>query len=139
MKLQINADSTDVSLVIFINDITSAIGAGLEGVLFNAAGLTCYYLRPGAAAAQLALANVAVAGAHADGGFIEISAANMPGWYRLDLSDAIVAAGVTSAGVYLGEAADMAPLLIEIQLDAAAAVVRTPRHPAYIYQVPAIV
>lgn len=116
MKLRIAGGSTDVSLPIFIMDTRDTEGAGLEGVVWNAAGLTCYYVRPGAAAAQLALANVAVAGAHTDGGFIEVSAANMPGWYRLDLSDAVVAAGVTSVGVYLGEAANMAPLTFEIQL-----------------------
>ena len=116
MKLRIAGGSTDVSLPIFIMDTTNTEGAGLEGVVWNAAGLTCYYVRPGAAAAQLNLANVAVAGAHVDGGFVEISAANMPGWYRLDLSDAIVLAGVTSVGVYLGEAANMAPLAFEIQI-----------------------
>ena len=137
MKLELAAGSTDVSLVIFINDITSMTGAGLEGLAWNDAGLTCYYVRPGAVAVQLVLANVAVAGAHVDGGFVEISAANMPGWYRLDLSDATVIAGVTSVGVYLGEAVDMAPNLIEIQL--ADEAVRIPRHPVYFYQVPAIV
>ena len=116
MKLRIAGNSADVSLPIFIMDTRDTEGAGLEGVVWNAAGLTCYYVRPGAAAAQLNLANVAVAGAHVDGGFVEVSAANMPGWYRLDLSDAIVAAGVTSVGVYLGEAANMAPLAFEIQL-----------------------
>lgn len=116
MKLRIAGGSTNVSLPIFVMDARDTAGAGREGIVWNAANLTCYYVRPGAAAAQLVLANVAVAGAHVDGGFVEISAANMPGWYRLDLSDAIVAAGVTSVGVYLGEASGMAPLTFEIQL-----------------------
>ena len=116
MKLRIAGGSTDVSLVIFIQSTASVDGAGLTGLVFNTAGLSCYYVRPGAADAQLALANVAVAGAHADGGFVEIDAANMPGWYRLDLSDAIVAAGVTSVGIQAKGAADMAQLSIEIQL-----------------------
>ena len=116
MKLRIAGGGADVSLVIFIMDTTSADGDGLTGLVFNSAGLTCYYDRVGAAAAQLVLANVAVAGAHNDGGFVEIDAVNMPGWYRLDLSDAIHAAGVVNVGIHLQGAADMAPLSLDLQL-----------------------
>ena len=116
MKLRIAGNSTDVSLVVFIMDSRSVTGAGLAGIVFNAAGLSCFYVRPGSNDAELTLANVAVDGAHNDGGFIEIDATDMPGWYRLDLSDAIVAAGVTSVGVQVKGAANMAPLNIEIQL-----------------------
>ena len=116
MKLRIAGGTTDLSVPIFIMDTRSTEGEGLTGVLFNAAGLTCYYCRIGAAAAQLNLANVAVAGAHADGGFIEIDNTNMIGWYRLDLSDAVVAAAVTSVAVHLQGAANMAPLALEIQI-----------------------
>jgi hypothetical protein len=68
-----------------------------------------------------------VTGAHADGGFVEIDATNCPGWYRLDLSDAVVAAGVISVGIHLRGATNMVDLPIEIPLtgmdfyDAAAA------------------
>ena len=91
--------------------------------------MSCYYVRPGAADAQLALVNVAVAGAHADGGFVEIDAADMPGWYRFDISDAMVAAGVISVGIILKGAADMAANLIEIQLTGVLEI-RIPRIPA---------
>ena len=116
MKLRIAGGSTDVSLPIFIMDTTGTDGEGLTGLVWNAAGLTCFYCRIGAASAQLNLANVAVAGAHVDGGFVEIDNTNMIGWYRLDLSDAVVAAAVTSVAVHLQGAADMAPLTFEIQL-----------------------
>ena len=139
MKLEIAPGLTDISLVVFIQDITSVEGAGLTGLLFNSAGLACYYIRPGAAAVQLALANVAVAGAHADGGFIEIDATDMPGWYRLDLSDAIIAAGVTSAGIHLGGAANMASVLSEIQLLSEIAAARIPRYGFTNFQIPGIV
>lgn len=117
MKLQIYTGLTDVTLQVFINDTTSATGAGLTGLVWNTSGLVCYYDRGRTASAQLALASVAVAGAHTDGGFVEIDATNMPGWYRLDLSDAIVATGVDVTYVQLQGAANMAPCLIEIQLD----------------------
>lgn len=116
MKLRIAGGSTDVSLPIFIQDTASVIGAGLTGLAYDDAGLSCFYVRPGSNDAELTLASVAVDGAHSDGGFVEVDGTNMPGWYRLDLSDAIVASGVTSVGVQLKGAADMAQLNIEIQL-----------------------
>ena len=116
MKLRIAGDSTDVSLVVFIMDSSSVTGAGLTGLAYDTSGLSCYYVRPGSNDAELSLASIAVDGAHSDGGFVEIDSTNMPGWYRLDLSDAVVATAVTSAGVQLKGAASMAPLNLEIQL-----------------------
>jgi len=64
----------------------------------------------------VSLATQTVTGAHTDGGFVEIDATNMPGVYRLDLSDAILATGVNSVVVMLKGATGMAPLTLEIQL-----------------------
>ena len=118
MKLRIAGGSTDVSLPIFIMDTSDTDGAGITGLAYNSSGLTCYYDRVGSAAAQLTLVSgtASVSGAHSDGMFIEIDSTNMPGWYRLDLSDAIVAASVTSVGIHMQGATNMAPLAIEIQL-----------------------
>lgn len=88
----------------------------MTGLVYNSGSLTCYYARPGSASVQLALADQTVTGTHTDGGFKEIDATNMPGAYRLDLSDAILATGVDSVLVYLKGATDMAPLPLEIQL-----------------------
>jgi hypothetical protein len=115
-KLAVKPGSTDVSIQVWIQDSSSATGAGLTGLTFETASLTCYYCRPGAAAAALALATQTVDGAHSDGGFKEIDATNMPGWNRLDLSDAIVAAGVRSVGLHLHGATNMAPTPLEIDL-----------------------
>jgi len=116
MKLQLAKASTDVTIEIWIADSSSTTGAGLTGLVWNSAGLASYYARPLAVAAALTLATQTVTGAHSDGGFVEIDATNMPGWYRLDLSDAILATGVDSVGVHLEGATNMAPLPIEIQL-----------------------
>jgi hypothetical protein len=116
MKLALLKASTDVTLNIFIQDSRSATGAGLTGLVYNTSSLVCYYARERAAAAALSLATQTTTGAHSDGGFVEIDATNMPGAYRLDLSDAICATGVNSALVMLKGAANMVPLVIEIQL-----------------------
>jgi len=116
MKLIYKKGSTDVTVLVFIQDSTSTTGAGKTGLLYSSSGLVCYYARPGVAAAALALATQTVTGAHTDGGFVEVNATNMPGVYRLDLSDAILASGVNSAVVMLKGATGMAPLTLEIQL-----------------------
>lgn len=115
-KLSIRAGSLDVTLLVWIGDSASTTGGGKTGLVYNAAGLACYYARPGSAAAALTLATQTVTGAHADGGFVEIDGTNMPGLYRLDLSDAIVAAGARSVVVMLRGAAGMAPLVLELDL-----------------------
>ncbi len=115
-KLSIKKGSQDVTLLVFIMDSTSTSGAGKTGLTYNTANLVCYYIRPGSAAAQLSLATQTVTGTHTDGGFVEIDATNMPGVYRLDLSDAIVASGAISAVVMLKGATGMAPLTLELEL-----------------------
>lgn len=116
MKLLVKKATTDVTVYVFIQDSTVTTGAGKTGLVYNSSGLVCYYVRPLAAAAALSLVTQTVTGAHSDGGFVEVDATNMPGVYRLDLSDAICATAVNSVVVMLKGATGMAPLLLEIQL-----------------------
>lgn len=88
----------------------------MTGLAYNTASLVCYYVRPLGSATQLALATQTVTGAHSDGGFVEVDATNMPGVYRLDLSDAVCATGVPSVVVMLKGATNLASVLLEIQL-----------------------
>lgn len=113
MRRPITAGSTDQTIDIFVPDSSSLIGGGLTGLVYNTASLTCYF-RKGATgtSTQLSLANQSVVGAHTDGGFREIDSTNMPGAYRLDLSDTMV----DTAGnllIYLQGATNMAPVVIE--------------------------
>jgi len=115
-KNLVKAGSVDQTVYIFIQNSSVTTGAGLTGLVFNSAGLVCYYVRPLGSATQLTLATQTVTGAHSDGGFVEVSSANMPGVYRLDLSDAIVASGVDSVVLVLKGATNMAPVVMEIPL-----------------------
>ncbi len=116
MKKIIKAGSVDQTIDVFIQDSASTTGAGKTGLAYNTASLVCYY-RKGAtgSATALTLATQTVGGAHSDGGFVEISSANMPGMYRLDLSDTIVATAGTVT-LMLSGASGMAPLPIELQV-----------------------
>ena len=117
MKLQLKKDSTSVSIYVFIQDSSVATGAGLTGLVYNSSSLVAYYVRAAGTATQITLATLAAANsAYSSGGFKEIDATNMPGVYRLDLPDAVIATGVNSVVVMLKGATNMAPVVLEIQL-----------------------
>ncbi len=116
MKLSIQAGSTSQTVNVFIQDSSSNTGAGLTGLVFNTSGLTAYYGLPKAASVQITLATLAaVTSAWSSGGFKEIDATNMPGWYRFDIPDAALASG-RFVSVHFQGAANMAPLPLEIEL-----------------------
>lgn len=115
-KLALKKGATDVSVYVFAQDSSVTTGAGLTGLTFETASLDCYYVRPFGSASAITLTTQTVTGAHSDGGFVEVDATNMPGVYRLDLPDAVCAAGVPSAVVMLKGAVSMSPVVLEIQL-----------------------
>lgn len=117
-KLSIRPGATSTTVPLYITD---ASGNPRTGLAHNTAGLVCWYYRTRSAPVQITLATLANnAAAWSAGGFIEVSAANAPGHYRLDLPDAVAAAGagVRSAVVVLRGAATMAQVQLEIDLDA---------------------
>lgn len=116
MKLQVVKGKTSKTVNLVIKDSSSTTGAGLSGLAFNTAGLTAYYVRERAAPVAITLVTQTVTGAYASGGFVEIDATNMPGWYRLDIPDAALATGSESVDIMLKGAANMAPSELEIEL-----------------------
>lgn len=118
MKLSIKKGTTSKTIAVFIPDSSKTDGSGLTGLVYNSAGLVASYWRPGGSRTAITLATLAsVTAAYSSGGFIEIDATNMKGWYRLDLPDAVLATGADVAGVHLQGATNMAPVPLEIQLD----------------------
>lgn len=116
MKLAITKGTASKLIQIFIMDSSQTDGRGLTGLVFNTANLSAYYYREGAASpVQINLVTMVV-GTWASGGFAEIHAANMPGWYQVGLPDAALLTGADSVGVMLKGAADMAPVNAEFQL-----------------------
>lgn len=117
MKYFEDAGATSRSWLVRIGDSSVTDGSGLTGLVYNAGGLAAYYVRPGALPVEIALATLADGtAAWSSGGFVELDAAHMPGWYRFDPPNAVLAAGVKEAGIELFGAADMRPCSIEVQL-----------------------
>lgn len=114
--MQIKAGATDQTIYVFIADSSVNTGAGLTGLAYNTASLVAYYVNNRGSATQITLATLAAANsAHADGGFKEVDATNMPGVYRLDLPDAAVASG-NQCIVILKGAANMVPTAKQIDI-----------------------
>lgn len=111
--------ATSKSLYFFIPDLMSDSGSGLTGLVFNSSGLSAYYSREKEAATAITLATLAAAtSAYSSGGFKEVDATNMPGVYRLDLPDAVLATGTPDrAVIQLKGAANMPPVQREIDLE----------------------
>lgn len=117
-KLQLKAGTTSKDINIFAQDSSVATGAGLTGLVFNSGSLTAYYHRQGAASAVAITLATKTVGTWATGGFVVVDGTNMPGLYELGIPDAALAAGAAWAIIMLKGAANMAPVVLEIELTA---------------------
>lgn len=119
MKISVKQGATSVTVNVFIQDSSSTVGAGKAGLAFNTASLTAYYMRPRVAATAITLATLAaVTSAYSSGGFKEIDSTNAIGWYRFDIPDACLANAERFVSIHFQGAANMAPLALEIALEA---------------------
>ncbi len=118
MKLKIKAGTTSRILRVFVQDNSVTTGAGLTGLAYNTSNLKCYYSRVGASSATAVTLVTATAGTYSSGGFVALDGTNMPGVYELHIPNAAIASSATAVHVMLWGAAGMAPVLIEIELDA---------------------
>lgn len=115
-KLTLPFGTTSLVVSVYVPQSGGTRGA-LTGLLFGAAGLTCYYKRgAGSASVVVTLATIATLGTYASGGFKEIDATNMPGLYEFHPPDAGQASGSGSVTYYLQGAANMAPVALELEL-----------------------
>jgi hypothetical protein len=118
MKLLVKKGRTSFLAKIFIQDSSSATGAGLAGLTSASSGLVCHRARDddgNAAATQITLSG-GTRGTWSSGGFKEKDATNMPGVYELGIPDAALASGSETAVIMLKGATNMAPCVLEIQL-----------------------
>ena len=72
---------------------------GATGLAYNTSGLTAYYIRNKSTATAISLVSQTASGAWTSGGFAEISSANAPGLYRLDIPNAALASGSDEATI----------------------------------------
>lgn len=116
----ITAGATSRRISVWLADSSSTTGAGLAGLAFNTASLTCYYWREdeGNAGATAVTLATATRGTFTSSGFIEKDATNMPGEYEFGLPNAAIASGAKWVKVMFKGAANLAPRVITIKLAA---------------------
>lgn len=111
--------STNVSVPFYITQDVGGTNPGEPKTGMAFGDLTsASYSRQGAARVAITPITQTPAGAHSDGGFVEIDATNMPGYYRFDPPDAAFASGVDFVTISLvptgGQNAVASPLLVDL-------------------------
>ena len=115
--MKLKRGSTSVRRKIFIADSSSTVGAGLTGLVYNSASLVCYYIADDLSNEVAVTLATATLGTWASGGFVEVDATNMPGWYEIGIPNAALDGGIDCA-IQLRGATNMVPVNIYIELDA---------------------
>jgi len=91
-------------------------GDPLTGLAYNSTNLVCYYKSGGTGTVTaLSLATQTSSGSFSLGGFAQLSSANMPGAYRLDLSTTLFSSGDNFGQVMLSGYADLAAHAIHVK------------------------
>jgi hypothetical protein len=116
MKLKIKEGTTSKIVHLFIKDSTSGSESGLTGLTSATSGLTGYWIASGDPAATAISFSPATVGTYTSGGFVAVP--NMAGVYEFGIPDsAIDASSEGSVMVMLSGAANMEPVVFEIELD----------------------
>lgn len=116
MKQIINLGATSKRMVVFIQNSSLTTGAGLTGLTNASSGLTWYYFREDSSVATQVTLAAETLGTWTSGGFKEVDATNLPGFYELGIPNAVLASGAKWAVMGLKGAANMVPVNVEIQL-----------------------
>jgi len=113
--LTAGATSKSVDVALVQKASASAPGDPITGLAYNTASLKAYY-RKGATGSPAAITLATLANAQAawsSGGFVEVDATNMPGLYRLDIPDTVIAS-LGEANITISGAANLATHTLKI-------------------------
>lgn len=115
MKRKLAAGLTSATIPIFVRDTTSTTGAGLSGLTSSTSGLVAEYRRQGASAWTAITLSAGTLGTWSSGGFVADGA--LGGAYEVGIPDAALASGARWVAIRFRSAANMLPVLVEIELD----------------------
>ena len=92
MKQIIPAGITSKMLTVFVQNSTSTVGGGLTGLVYNSAGLEWYWFaEDSTTSTAISLATMTL-GTWATGGFVQVDATNLPGFYEIGIPNTLLAA-----------------------------------------------
>jgi len=124
MKLAIERGATSVILHVFIQNSSVTTGAGLTGLAFDTAGLTCAKIRGNETLSNPTFQDITTLGTYeaptlnTNIRFKQVHATNAPGWYEVHLHNDWLDVTNTrrSLAIMLWGAANMAPVNVEVEL-----------------------
>jgi hypothetical protein len=116
MKLDVVVGTTSKLVNFLVQDSTRADGSGLINLTSSTSGLTAYYYRSGSVSSTSITLTTMTVGTWVSGGFSAIDATNMPGLYQLGIPNSALGGGANSVTIMLRGAANMVPIMLEIQL-----------------------
>lgn len=105
---------------------TTYVFLGVTGISFNTPNLVAYYVRNNGAAVTVPLVTQTPTGAWVSGGFCEVDSVRMPGLYRFDIPNALVAAGGINASFVIKGATGSNGAYVTVEFDQATTLVSTP-------------
>ena len=105
---------------------TTYVFLGVTGISFNTPNLVCYYVRNNSATVTVPLVTQTTTGAWASGGFCEVDAVKLPGLYRFDIPNAMIATGTTSASFAIKGASGSNGAYVTVEFDQASMLISTP-------------
>lgn len=115
-KQLVQLNNTSRSEYVFIQNSSSTTGAGLTGLTYLSAGMSATYVVERGTPGSLSFASLTNANdPWVSGGFIEVSAALLPGVYRYDVPN-IVFQTADKAVLMIKGATNMAPVVLEYQI-----------------------
>ena len=123
-KISRQVGTTSQITELFAQNSAATNGAGLTGLAYNTNGMTCYYKRnTGSGSVAVTLDNITTLGTYeptngAHGALAVVDGANMIGVYEFQLPNNALNSGADSVVFCLQGAANMAPVLLEIELTA---------------------
>ena len=105
---------------------TTYVFLGVTGISFNTPNLVAYYVRNNGATVTVPLVTQTPTGAWVSGGFCEVDSVRIPGLYRFDIPNALVAAGGVNASFVIKGATGTNGAYVTVEFDQATTLVSTP-------------
>ena len=109
-------NTTSQLIRVRILDSSLTTGAGKTGLDNNLASINAYYIREGASTVINTTVTTGSLGTHAEGSFVPVSNASMPGVYEYGAPNTAFSAGSNSVILYFDGVTDMKQTAKEIQL-----------------------
>lgn len=104
----LKAGETNLSVFVFLRDSSVSYPKGLTGLTHSSSSLVAYGMREGGGAPVVITLSAGTLGVYSSGGFVEVSASNMPGLYQFGVPNDLIRTGASVASLIIKGATNLA-------------------------------